>query len=209
MKSCLVQATPIVEDLGAVYTGLLRPLHGICRDTGKKKKCRRYPDRSAAIHRADVVLFGLRLLYFHSAPAFSAGQTTVVYHVSCTESVCARALYSLWDCGGSVTVSVESIFFFVQNPDGYRATNTITPSETVLLLHKTSDWLPYSNTFPIQGKWLADHSTNQPCSRLLPRAAFYKGVVLRQSPYKDVFLSWVMTFILIQYLLSICHRDTL
>lgn len=98
-------------------------------------------------------------------------------------------------------------FFFFQNPDRYRATDTITPSKTVLLLHKTSDWLPYSNTFPIQGKWLADRSTNQPCSRLPPGMHFLKGVILR--PYKDVFLSWVMTFILIQYLLSICHRDTL
>lgn len=208
MKSCLVQATPVVEDLGAVHTGLLRPLHSICRDSAKKIRCRRYPDRSTAIHRADVVLFGLGLLYFPSAPAFCAGQKTAVYHVSCTENVCARALYSLWDCGGSVTLSVGSIFFFFfQNPDRYRATDTITPSKTVLLLHKTSDWLPYSNTFPIQGKWLADRSTNQPCSRLPPGMHFLKGVILR--PYKDVFLSWVMTFILIQYLLSICHRDTL
>lgn len=206
MKSCLVQATPVVEDLGAVYTGLLRPLHSICRVTAKKIRCRRYPDRSTAIHRADVVLFGLGLLYFPSAPAFCAGQKTVVYHMSCTESVCARALcrlYSLWDCGGSVTLSVGSIFIFLQNPDRYRATDAITQSKTVLLLHKTSDWLPY-NTFPIQGKWLADRSTNQP---IAPRDAFLKGVILR--PYKDVFLSWVMTFILIQYLLSICHRDTL
>lgn len=139
MKSCLVQATPIVEDLGAVHMGLLRPLHSICRDTAKKIRCRQYPDRSAAIHRADVVLFGLGLLYFPSAPAFCAGQKTAVYHVSCIENVCTRALrrlYSLWDCGGSVTLSVGSIFFFLQNPDRYRATDTITLSETVLLLHK-------------------------------------------------------------------------
>lgn len=116
MKSCLVQATPVVEDLGAVHTGLLRPLHSICRDSAKKIRCRRYPDRSTAIHRADVVLFGLGLLYFPSAPAFCAGQKTAVYHVSCTENVCARALYSLWDCGGSVTVSVESIFFLCRIP---------------------------------------------------------------------------------------------
>lgn len=113
LKICLVQATPIVEDLGAVHTGLLRPLHSNCRDTAKKIRCRQYPNGSAAIHRADVVLFGLGLLYFPRA-----GQKTAVYHVSCIESVCTRALrrlYPLWDSGGSVTLSVGSIFFYAES----------------------------------------------------------------------------------------------